>query len=457
MSDKNQNTSHLKEITTTDTVLKRDVGLFSAINLVIGGVIGSGIFMVAATMANTLPSPCLIILVWIIGGLLSLAGCLAYAELAASMPQSGGQYVYLREAFGERIAFLNGWTQFLVVQPGCIASVAAAFSIYAGYFLPLGTVGQRLIAVAVILVLTALNYIGIKEGGIVNNIFTVAKVAAILILIGAGLFTNPSESSGNFQNFFSTEGASVSAIGLAMISVLWGYQGWDYTTFIAEEVKDPQKNIPRALAIGMTIITLIYVIINLAYLKVLPLAEMAASELPAADVALKVVGPIGAALISIAIMISCFGSNDANIMTAPRIYYAMAKDGLFFKKCAEVHPKFKTPGFSLIIGGLWSCVLVLTNSFDQLYSMTVFGAFAFYSLGGIAIFVLRKKYPDIERPYKAPTLVVFAFILVSIIFVINALITSLQPSLMGLVLILIGFPVYLLFKKRSSQGEQLGQ
>lgn len=448
MSDINQ-TSHIEKITSTNTELKRDVGLFSAINLVVGGVIGSGIFMVAATMANILPSPFLIIVTWILGGLLSLAGCLTYAELSASLPQSGGQYVYLREAFGERIAFLNGWTQFLVVQPGCIASVAAALSIYAGYFFPFGTIGQRLVAVAVILVLTALNYVGVKEGGIVNNIFTVAKVAAILILVGAGLFIDPSQSSGNFENFFSTEGATFSAIGLAMISVLWGYQGWDYTTFIAEEVKDPQKNIPRALAIGMTIITLIYVIINLAYLKVLPLADMAASELPAADVALKVVGPVGAALISIAIMVSCFGSNDANIMTAPRIYYAMAKDGLFFKKCAEVHPKYKTPGFSLIIGGLWSCVLVLTNSFDQLYSMTVFGAFAFYTLGGLAIFVLRKKYPDIKRPYKVPALVAFAFILVSAVFVINALVTSLQPSLIGLVIILIGFPVYLVFKKRS--------
>lgn len=453
MSNINQTASHIEKITSTDTVLKRDIGLFSAVNLVVGGVIGSGIFMVAASMANILPSPFLILLAWIIGGLLSLAGCLTYAELAASMPQSGGQYVYLRESFGERIAFLNGWTQFLVVQPGSIASVAAALSIYAGYFIPYGTLGQRLFAMVVILVLTALNYIGIKQGGIVNNIFTVAKVIAIFMLIGAGLFITPSESSGNFQNFFTTEGITLSALGLAMISVLWGYQGWDYTTFIAEEVKDPQKNIPRALAIGITIITVIYVIINLAYLKVLPLADMANSELPAADVALKVVGPAGAALISIAIIISCFGSNDANIMTAPRIYYAMAKDGLFFKKCAEVHPKYKTPGFSLVIGGLWSSVLVLTNSFDQLYSMTVFAAFTFYALGGIAIFVLRKKYPDIERPYKAPALVVFAFIVVSIIFVINALITSIQPSLIGLVLILIGFPVYFYFKKYSLRNK----
>lgn len=449
MSNMNQNTSHIEKLTTTDTELKRDVGLFSAVNLVVGGVIGSGIFMVAASMANTLPSPFLIVLTWIIGGLLSLAGCLTYAELAASMPQSGGQYVYLREAFGERIAFLNGWTQFLVVQPGCIASVAAALSIYAGYFYPFSTMGQRFLAVAVILVLTALNYIGIKQGGIVNNIFTVAKVLAIFILIGAGLFIDPGQSSGNFENFFSMDGITFSAFGLAMIAVLWGYQGWDYTTFIAEEVKEPQKNIPRALAIGMTIITLIYAIINLAYLKVLPLSEMANSELPAADVALKVVGPVGAALISVAIMISCFGSNDANIMTAPRIYYAMAKDGLFFKKCAEVHPKFKTPGFSLLIGGLWSSVLVLTNSFDQLYSMTVFAAFAFYTLGGIAVFVLRKKYPEIARPYKVPAIVVYAFILVSMVFVVNALITSIQPSLVGLVLILIGFPVYFYFRKNN--------
>ena len=451
MNNLKENHSHLDSITTTETELKRDLSLFSAVNLVVGGVIGSGIFMVAASMANTIPSPGLIILAWIVGGLLSLAGCLTYAELSAAMPQSGGQYVYLREAYGERIAFLNGWTQFLVVQPGSIASVAAAFSIYAGYFLPLEKMGLRVLAAGVILVLTAFNYYGVKQGGIINNIFTVAKVAAILLLIGAGLFITPIESSGNFQNFFSTNGVSISAFGLAMIAVLWGYQGWDYTTFIAEEVKNPKKNIPLALALGMVILIVIYIVINFAYLNVLPLSEMANSALPAADVALRVVGPTGAALISIAIMISCFGSNGANIMSAPRIYYAMAKDGLFFKKCGEVHPKYKTPGFSLIIGGLWSCVLVLSNSFDQLYSMTVFAAFTFYALGGISIFILRKKYPDIERPYKVPMLVAAIFIIVSIIFVINSLITSFQTSLFGLVIILLGFPVYFFFKRKKEQ------
>ncbi|QHI71286.1 APC family permease [Aminipila terrae] len=451
MSDLKDTRSHIEKLTSTDTELKRDLTLFSAINIVIGGVLGSGIFMVASTMAQQLPSPFLIIVAWIVGGLLSLAGCLAYSELSAAMPQSGGQYVYLREAYGEKIAFLNGWTQFLVVQPGCIASVAAAFSIYAGYFFPtFGDMGLRLIAVAVIIVLTIINYLGVKEGSLINNIFTVAKVAAILILIGAGLFISPELASGNFQNFFTLNGVNLSTFGLAMIAVLWGYQGWDYTTFIAEEVKNPKKNVPLALSIGMIILIVIYIITNLAYLNVLTLGEMASATLPAADVALKVIGPTGGALISIAIMVSCFGSNNANILAAPRIYYAMAKDGLFFKKCAEVHPKFKTPGFSLIVGGVWACVLAMTNSFDQLYSMTVFAAFAFYALGGISVFVLRKKYPAIERPYKAPAFVVIVFILVSVVFVVNALVTSFNASLLGLVLIVIGFPVYAAFKKRRA-------
>lgn len=443
---------HLGQLVSEKTELKRDLSLFSAINLVIGGVVGSGIFLVASSMAGTIPSPGFIILAWVIGGLLSLSGCLAYSELSATMPKSGGQYVYLREAYGDRLAFINGWTQFLVVQPGSIASVAACFGLYAGYFLHLPPVGLRLIAVAVIIILTIINYFGVKNGGLVNNIFTVAKVAAILILIGAGLFAGQQAGAGNWANFTSTNGISLSAFGFAMIAVLWGYQGWDYTTFVAEEVQNPKRNIPRALTIGMLAIIAIYVITNLAYLNVLSIGEIAKSSLPAADTAARVVGPIGAALISVAIMISCFGSDDANIMSAPRIYYAMAKDGLFFKKMAEVHPKYKTPAFSLIISGIWSSVLVMTNSFDQLYAMTVFAAFTFYAMGGIAVFILRKKYPDIERPYRCPSWIAAVFVIVSIVFVINTLVTDPRDSLFGCIIIAAGFAAYNYFN-RARQKE----
>lgn len=447
MADDPVSQAHIEKLTTTNTELKRDLGLFSAVNMVIGGVLGSGIFLVASTIAGSLPSPWLIILVWVVGGLLSMAGCLTYAELASTMPQSGGQYVYLREAFGEHVAFLNGWTQFLVIQPAAIAGVAAAFAIYAGYFLHWSPLQLRFLAAGEVMVLTVFNYYGVKGGGLVNDIFTVAKVAAVLLLVGAGLFVHPAQDSGNFTHFFTNGGSTVGGFGLAMIAVLWAYQGWDYTTFIAEEVKDPKRNIPRSLIIGMLILITVYIITNLAYLKVMPMAAMAASSLPAADVAQRVVGTIGAALISVAIMVSCFGCDEANIIAAPRIYYAMAKDGLFFKRCAKVHPKYKTPSFSLVVGGIWTCVLVLSNSFDQLYTMTVFGSFVFYALGGLAVFTLRKKYPTIERPYRVAGWIVVVFILVSLVFIVNALVTSFKPSLEGLILIAIGSPVYFWFRK----------
>jgi len=419
-------------------------------------VLGSGIFLVAASIATSLPSPYLIIAVWVAGGLLSLAGCLTYAELSAAMPQSGGQYVYLRESFGEQVAFLNGWAQFLVIQPAAIAGVAAAFAIYAGYFLHWNPMALRFLAAAEVIFLTIFNYFGVKAGGLINDIFTVIKVAAVLLLIGAGLFVHLPVATGNFTHFFSTGSSTVNGFGLAMIAVLWGYQGWDYTTFVAEEVKDPKRNIPRSLIYGMVILIAIYIITNLAYLKVMPMAAMAKSSLPAADVAQRVVGPIGAALISVAIMISCFSCDEANIIAAPRIYYAMAKDGLFFRRCAQVQPKYKTPAFSLIVGGVWTVVLVLSNSFDQLYTMTVFASFVFYALGGLALFMLRKKYPDIERPYKVSSWVAVVFILVSLIFIVNALWTSLLPSLEGLVLIGIGVPVYYWFR-RAQRKQAAGQ
>lgn len=450
MSDVNE---RIGQLTSESTELKRDLDLFSAINLVIGGVVGSGIFLVASDIAGTIPSPALILLAWIVGGMLSLSGCLAYSELCSTMPRSGGQYVFLREAYGDKLAFINGWTQFLVVQPGSIASVAACFGLYAGYFLHLPSMGLRLVSVAVIILLTVINYFGVKSGGLVNNIFTVAKVLAILILVGAGIFVGQHAGASNWADFTSVEGISLSAFGFAMIAVLWGYQGWDYTTFVAEEVKNPKKNIPLALTIGMIVIVAIYIVTNIAYMNVLSIDEIANSSLPAADTALRVVGPIGAALISLAIMISCFGSDDANIMAAPRIYYAMAKDGLFFKKMAEVHPKYKTPSFSLVISGIWASILVMTNSFDQLYSMTVFAAFTFYAMGGIAVFVLRKKYPEIERPYKCPSWIVVVFILVSLVFVINTLITDPRDSLFGLIIIAAGVAAYHYFNKNREVGK----
>ena len=436
--------------------LLRGLGLKEAISVVIGAIIGSGIFLTPRAIAQAIPSPGIILLVWVISGILTLFGALAYAELGAMMPRSGGQYVYLREAFGPLWGFLFGWTLFLVIQTGSIAAVAVAFAEYTGYFIPLSPSLIKVVAILCILSLTAVNYIGVRIGGWVQNIFTLLKVVAIvaLVVLGFGL------GGGSWTNFQPLWGGVnhqglLRAFGVAMVAALWSYDGWNNVGFVAEEIKNPQRNLPIALAFGTLAVIVIYLSANLVYMYTLPVGQIAQSQLVAADVAKKFIGPLGGAAISAAVLVSTFGTVNGFILAGPRVYYAMAKDGLFFKKIGEIHRSFRTPAFSIILQGLWASLLTLTGKFEQLFTYVIFASWIYYAMLVSGVIVLRRKYPSAPRPYKTwgYPIVPMLFVAIALWFVYNTLTSDPRDSVMGLILVLLGLPAYWYWRRKGS-GEQ---
>ncbi|MGC8654671.1 MAG: APC family permease, partial [Candidatus Kryptoniota bacterium] len=438
--------------------LAERLGLGTAIAVVIGSIIGSGIFLVPQKIALTLNDAGFVILVWVFGGLLSLAGALTNAEIAGMIPAAGGQYVYFREIYGSFTAFLYGWTTFIVYQTGSIAAIAVAFAKYFGFFFPslnnlqinfgffiLPEAGIKLVAIGAILFVTMVNYFGVQFGGFVQRLFTILKVTAIAgIVISCFVFGQPAQHA--FSPFFST-GRNLSiigAFGVALVSVLWAFDGWNSVTYLAGEVKNAAKNIPIALVTGTLAVLVIYVATNLAYMYVMPITKIASSRLVAADAVSQFSGKEGGALIAIAVMLSTFGTVNATTMTTARVYFAMAKDRLFFNGIDRVHPKFRTPYISLIVQGLWASILTLTGTYDQLFTYVIFASWLFYALGAFGIFILRKKRPDAYRPYKAPgyPLVPALFVLVAVWFVYNTIVTDPRDSLIGLGLVLLGLPAY---------------
>lgn len=454
---------HLKELASDKTELKKDLGLFDATMMVAGCVIGSGIFLTPNIIAGYLPYPSLIVLVWIICGILSILGALSYAELAASMPRAGGQYVYLREAYGHVWAFLFGWTFFAVIQTGSIAAIAAAFGMCLHWMFGIGnfhllTIGSftidgvKLAAVACIAFLTAVNYTGIRSGVFVQNISTVLKIGAIAVLVILG-FTM---GKGSPANFFTAGSPSfnmgiVSAFGLAMISSLWAYDGWFNVTFISEEVKDPKRILPLSLIFGTALVMVVYCLVTVVYHYVLPLAKVQGSEIAGAEAAVAIMGPLGGRLINIAILISSFGCVNGILLAGARAYYAMAKDGVFFKPVANIHPVYKTPGFSLIIQGIWASILALSGTYENLLTYVVFAGWIFYGTGVLSLFTLRKKYPHLERPYKVwgYPVVPIVYLGVALLFVINTLCTKPKESGIGLIIVLLGLPAYFYWMKKN--------
>jgi APA family basic amino acid/polyamine antiporter len=378
--------------------------------------------------------------VWVFTGILSFFGALAYAELGAMMPSTGGQYVYLREAYGPLPAFLCGWAFFLVIQSGSIATLAAGFSIYLSYFIPLGIAPARIVSVVLILVLTLVNYRGVRQGAAVQITFTVLKLAGIAILVGSAFFA-------------ARQGAPAAAapvpfafgqFGVAMIACLWAYEGWYCISFVAGEVQKPQRNIPLALALGVAAIMAIYLSANLAYLRILPLVEIAEAPRVAATVAERTLGALGGSFVSLTILLSIIGSTNGTILTAARVYFAQARDGLFFSRVGEIHPRFETPGFSLLFQGVWASILAASGSYEKLFSYVIFAAWIFYGMTVAGVLILRRKYPQRERPYRMwgypVTPILFAA--VSFWFVGNTLVTTPGPSLVGLAIIATGIPVY---------------
>lgn len=457
--------------TTSDTGLVKALGLVDATTLVMGSMIGSGVFIVAADISRQVRSPGLLMLTWFATAALTLVAALSYGELAAAMPHAGGQYVYLREAFGPLWGFLFGWTMFLVIQTGTIAAVAVAFAKYSGVFVPwisaknyligsgrVGLTTQQLLAIALIVFLTWSNTRGIRTGARVQNVFTFAKVAALLGLIGFGflLGRNHAAVSDNFDNFWRGAGWNFDTLrlaGVAMVGALFSSDAWNNVTFTAGEGRNPRRNLPLSLALGVAVVSALYIAANLAYLNVLTLHEIqtAAEDRVATAAAFKMFGPVAVQLMAAAIMISTFGCNNGIILSGARVYYAMAKDKLFFRKAGELDPVHHAPRFSLTAQCGWAVLLTLTGSYSDLLDYVIFAVLLFYMLTIAGLFVLRRTRPDMDRPYRAfgyPALPA-AYILVAGLIDVLLLIYKPGYAWPGLIIVLLGVPVYFVWSRRA--------
>ena len=447
--------------------LKRDLGLWGAAAIVVGTVIGSGIFLVPRTMIQRVGSPEMVFVVWVAGGLLSLAGALTYAELAAALPEAGGEYVYLREAYGPVWGFLYSWTQMWVAKSGSIATLATGFFYYLTNFLPqlngillvvplpIGAHGMpleirygQIFAMALILFLAGVNYFGVKVGGEVQIFVTIVKVALILFIIAAGLGWGHRATETAAAG--TTTPLSLAGFFAAMVAALWAYDGWNNVSMVASEIRKPQRNLPLALIWGTLSVAIIYLLANAAYFYVLSPAEVARSNRVAAEMMRRILGDSGASIVSVAAMISIFAALNGSILSGSRVPYAAARDGLFFRSIARVHPQFHTPGISILAMSAWAAVLVLSGSYDQLFTYVIFASWLLYGMTTAAVIVLRRKRPELVRPYLTlgyPVVPVL-FVLSALCLVISTLFDSPRESLMGLALILVGLPFYFHWQKQ---------
>ena len=425
--------------------LPRKLGLFDSAAIVVGTIIGSGIFLVPNLVARNLPSPIWIIGVWIFTGVLSFFGALAYAELGAMIPSTGGQYVYLREAYGPLWAFLCGWTYFFVIISAAIGWLAISFANYLGYFVPLTPALSKAVAVGLIAAVTLVNYRGVTAGAAVQNLFTLMKVGGLVILVISAFLSVRTPSAPVAS---APAGFSVSHFGVAMISCVLAYDGWVALSFVAGEVKNPKRNLLLALALGLGLAVGIYVLANLAYLRVLGVGEIAATDRVGALAAERAMGPWGGSFVSLTILMSIVGAINGWAMTAPRIYFAQAQDGLFFRRFAEIHPRYQTPGFSILAFGAWAALLALTGTYENLASYAMFAAWIFYGLTSIGVLVLRRKFPDRPRPYRMTgyPVTLFLFVAVALGFVINTFIATPGPAIVGTLLIAAGVPAYFFWR-----------
>ncbi len=450
-----------------ETGLKRELGVWSAAAIVVGTVIGSGIFIVPQRMVSYVGSPGVVFAVWIFGGLLTLFGALAYAELSAALPGAGGEYVYLSEAYGPFWGFLYGWTQMWVAKSGSIATLATGFFYYLANFrpemervfytlpLPVGPGFQpleirygQLLAMGVIVVLAGVNYVGVKVGGDVQVAVTIVKVGLIAAIIVIGL----GSGAGSAENLHSSLPAAggAAAFFAALVRALWAYDGWNNVSMVASEIRNPQRSLPRALIAGTAAVIVIYLLANLAYFYVLPATEVAASTRVAADMMRRIFAAPGAAAVSIAAMVSIFAALNGSILSGARVPYAMARDGLFFRPIARVHPQYGTPGVSIIALCAWAALLVLSGRYDDLLTYVIFASWILYGMTAAAVLVLRRKRPDLPRPYRTA-----GYPFVPVLFVLGALAVLLftlrespRESVLGLAVIFTGLPFYFHWKRR---------
>jgi APA family basic amino acid/polyamine antiporter len=425
--------------------LPRKLNLFDGAALLVGTVIGSGIFVVPSLIAQRIPEPGLVIAIWIFSGLLVLCGALTLAELGTMLPESGGLYVYMREAYGPFWAFLYGWTIMLVVIPGSIAALTSAFLLYLKYFVPLTIVGEKALGIALLLGLAFINARGAKLGAGVQNVFTFLKVAGLASLVIVAVIAGQGSAS-NFLPVMPERVAPglVSAIGLAMISTLFAYDGWHFVGFVAGEMRDPGRTVPRSIFLGTAVVIAIYLAANLAYIYVLGQSRIAASERVAADAMSAMIGPAGATLITLAILSSTFGAISANVLAGPRVLFAMARDGTLIERLARIDPRNETPANAIWALATWACVLTLTGGYEHLITMSQFANWIFFTMVVLSVIVLRRKHPDWARPYRATgyPFTVLVFVVVSSAFVVNTLMESPRSSLIGLGLLALGVPAY---------------
>jgi basic amino acid/polyamine antiporter, APA family len=433
--------------------LPRKLGLTDATLIVVGVVIGSGIFLLPSLIARNVPSATAIMAIWVATGVISLFGAFAYAELGAMMPATGGQYVFLREAYGPACAFLSAWVFVLAAVPGAIAFLSRGFSIYLGQFIPLSPLRANLVSVALIMVLSGVNYIGVREGAWAQRIFGTLKIAGLILLIGAAIFAAPRVSGTPLPHRFDYHG-----IGIAVAACLMAYNGWSFVSFVAGEVTHPGRNIPRSLVLGMSIVMFLYLGANLAYMHVLTVPEIAANDRVGAAVMERITGPAGARLLSILVLCSIVGAINGNIMTGARIPFAQARDGLFFARFGRIHPHFKTPSFAIAVQCGWSLVLLLSGSFEALSSYTILSAWLFYVLTVGAVAVLRRNRPHASRPYRMwgyPT-TLWLFLVASAWFIADAVVGQPGPSFAAILITSAGVPFYLIWTRRPREsGESL--
>jgi APA family basic amino acid/polyamine antiporter len=432
--------------------LERALGFKDLTMIVVGTVIGSGIFIVPATVLHqTGESVWIALLVWLLGGILSLLGALTYGELGAMFPEAGGLYVYLRDAFGPLLAFLYGWSLFFLIGSGSVATLAVAFSSYLNQLLPLTPFEGRVVSILMIIVVAAINVRGVRSSASVQNWTTGIKVAAIL-LMSALLIVNGSRFGegglGLPSDLFSLK--VLSSMGLAVVGVLWAYEGWHYVSFSTGETVNPQRIFARAITVATVALIGIYLVANVAYIAALGPSETAASQRPAAQAVSVTLGPAAGNFIALAILISMFSAANGVTLTSTRVYFAMANDGLFFRKLGEVHPRFKTPALAVVWSSLWAILMAATGTFEQLLTYVVFAGWFFYALGAASLLVFRRTRAATERPFLVPGYPVtpLLFILVSFAIVLNTVVSQPERGLVGLGMVLLGTPAYYFWRRR---------
>jgi APA family basic amino acid/polyamine antiporter len=466
--------------------LVRGLSLLDSVLLLVSGIIGSSIFLTAKDIAGPLPNPALFFLVWILGGVISLCACVAFAELGSMYPDSGGQYIYLREAYGDLVAFLYGWMLFAVANGGTIAALSVASAAYMGNIVPFMSqqhvmaninlryptladghfvwaiftiVFTRAHAVGLVLIaiLTYVNVFGLRWGALLQNISTWTKFTAMAVFvvlgfaIGKGHWSNFTVHTQGGLTMGLGPGQLISALGVGLIAVFWAYDGWVYITWVAGEVKNPRRNVPLAMVLGVLVVGAIYLAMNMTYVYALPLNEIAKYETIAHAAATKLFSPAAAGWLSAMIAISCFSAAAACTLSGSRVYLAMAQDGVFFRRMAVIHPKWRTPAFSLIGQGIWAAVLTMSGRYDQLYTYVIFGMVLSYTLTVIGLFVLRWKRPDVPRPYRCtgyPWLPAI-YVLVGVAWTLNTIVERPIQALCGALIVLLGVPGYLFWKHTS--------